>query len=75
MSALDKTWCPDHFICSNPQCRRPLMDIGFVEEAGQLFCESDYAQYFAPRCAKCGSAIIGVSMQLIKASNIFGLQA
>jgi len=61
VSALDKTWCPDHFVCANPNCRVPLVNCGFVEEAGQLFCEKDYEQYFAPRCGKCGRAIIGVS--------------
>jgi hypothetical protein len=57
--ALDKTWCPDHFNCANPNCRVPLIDCGFVEEEGQLFCERDYEQYFAPRCGKCGRSIIG----------------
>ncbi len=60
VSALDKTWCPDHFICTNPQCSCPLIGIGFVEEDGQLFCERDYEQYFAPRCGKCGCAIMRV---------------
>ena len=59
--ALDKSWCPDHFVCSNPNCLAPLVDTGFVEEDGQLFCERDYQQYFAPRCHKCGQAIMGVS--------------
>ena len=60
MAALDKQWCPDHFMCSNPQCRCPLIGVGFVEEEGQLFCERDYEQYFAPRCGKCGRAIVRV---------------
>jgi len=61
ISALDKTWCPDHFMCANPSCRTPLISIGFVEEEGQLYCEGDYEKYFAPRCGKCGRAIVGVS--------------
>ena len=61
MLALEKSWCPDHFLCSNPNCRQGLIDVGFVEENGQLFCENDYEQYFAPKCGKCGNAIIGVS--------------
>ena len=59
--ALDKSWCPDHFNCANPSCRRPLIDCGFVEEDGQLYCEKDYEQFMAPRCGKCGGAIVGVS--------------
>ena len=58
--ALDKTWCPDHFVCGNPNCRRSLIDVGFVEEQGQLFCEKDYEMYFAPHCGRCNSPIIGV---------------
>ena len=61
MLALDKSWCPDHFKCANPQCGRPLIDVGFVEEDGKLYCEKDYEQYLAPRCGKCGGAIVGVS--------------
>jgi hypothetical protein len=64
--ALDKTWCPDHFFCSNPNCRAPLIGIGFVEEEGQLFCERDYEQFFAPRCKKCGNAIMRECVNALK---------
>lgn len=57
--ALGKTWCPDHFTCANPRCGVKLLDIGFVEEGGYLYCEKDYEQHFAPHCGKCGAAIIG----------------
>ncbi|XP_064604904.1 PDZ and LIM domain protein 7-like isoform X2 [Liolophura sinensis] len=57
--AMGKTWCPDHFVCANPQCGVKLIDIGFVEEGGFLYCERDYAQHFAPHCKKCSAAIIG----------------
>ena len=63
MLALEKTWCPDHFLCANPNCLQPLIEVGFVEEGGQLYCEKDYAQFLAPRCGKCGGAIIGVSSE------------
>ena len=66
MAALDKQWCPDHFMCSNPHCRCPLIGVGFVEEEGQLFCERDYEQYFAPRCGKCGRAIMRVRIVLFR---------
>ena len=61
MLALDKSWCPGCFNCANPNCRCPLIDVGFVEEGGQLYCEKDYEQFMAPRCAKCGQPIVGVS--------------
>lgn len=57
--AMGKSWCPDHFICANPRCGEKLIDIGFVEENGFLYCEKDYELYFAPHCAKCEAAIIG----------------
>lgn len=57
--ALGKTWCPDHFVCQNPRCGQKLLDIGFVEEGGFLYCEKDYEQYFAPTCTKCGKPIVG----------------
>ncbi|CAH1793545.1 unnamed protein product [Owenia fusiformis] len=57
--ALGKSWCPNHFTCANTGCGMSLVDIGFVEENGQLYCEQDYAKYFAPRCHKCSSAIVG----------------
>ncbi|XP_022241983.1 PDZ and LIM domain protein Zasp-like [Limulus polyphemus] len=57
--AMGKTWCPDHFHCSNAQCRRPLQDVGFVEEQSQMYCESCYEAYLAPICAKCGKRIKG----------------
>ena len=61
VSAMDKTWCPGCFVCANPNCACPLIDIGFVEEEGALYCERDYEQYMAPKCGKCSKAIIGVS--------------
>lgn len=57
--AMSKSWCPDHFICANPNCGVKLFDIGFVEEGGYLYCERDYEQYFAPHCSKCSNVIVG----------------
>ncbi|XP_076458711.1 PDZ and LIM domain protein 7-like isoform X2 [Babylonia areolata] len=59
VTALGSCWCPDHFICANPQCGVKLIDIGFVEEGGYLYCERDYEKYMAPHCNKCNGAIIG----------------
>jgi hypothetical protein len=66
ISALDKTWCPDHFNCANPSCRTPLINLGFVEEQGQLFCERDYEQFLAPKCGKCGRSIVGEVVNAMK---------
>lgn len=61
VTALGKNWCPDHFKCVNAQCRRPLADIGFVEEKGELYCEYCFEKYLAPTCDKCNTKVKGVS--------------
>ncbi|XP_050393651.1 PDZ and LIM domain protein Zasp isoform X3 [Patella vulgata] len=64
--AMGKSWCPEHFNCANPRCGRKLIDIGFVEEGGFLYCEQDYAQHFAPKCHKCTQAIVGECVNAIQ---------
>ncbi|KAH1013365.1 hypothetical protein HUJ04_002365 [Dendroctonus ponderosae] len=61
ITALGKIWCPQHFTCNTPSCKRPLQDLGFVEEQGQLYCEYCFEQYLAPPCSKCNGKIKGVS--------------
>ncbi|KAL0100054.1 hypothetical protein PUN28_019491 [Cardiocondyla obscurior] len=65
ITALGQIWCPDHFICVNGQCRRPLQDIGFVEEKGQLYCEYCFEKYIAPSCNKCNNKIKGDCLNAI----------
>ncbi|XP_050721374.1 PDZ and LIM domain protein Zasp-like isoform X19 [Eriocheir sinensis] len=59
VSALGKTWCPDHFVCSTASCRKALIDMGFVEEQGALHCEDCYEKYLAPICGKCDKRVKG----------------
>ncbi|KAJ8679989.1 hypothetical protein QAD02_015776, partial [Eretmocerus hayati] len=65
ISALGQIWCPDHFVCVNPQCRRGLQDIGFVEEKGQLYCEYCFERFIAPSCNKCNNKIKGDCLNAI----------
>ncbi|XP_075233586.1 Z band alternatively spliced PDZ-motif protein 52 isoform X9 [Lycorma delicatula] len=65
ITALGKIWCPEHFMCANEQCRRPLQDIGFVEESTGLYCEYCFEQYLAPNCNKCGNKIKGDCLNAI----------
>ncbi|XP_017790329.1 PREDICTED: PDZ and LIM domain protein Zasp isoform X4 [Habropoda laboriosa] len=65
ITALGQIWCPDHFVCVNTQCRRPLQDIGFVEEKGQLYCEYCFERFIAPTCSKCNSKIKGDCLNAI----------
>lgn len=57
ITALGRIWCPEHFVCVNGSCRRPLQDIGFVEEKGDLYCEYCFEQFLAPPCDKCSGKI------------------
>jgi len=59
ITALGKTWCPNHFVCSMDSCKQSLQDVGFVEEKSQLYCEDCYGRYLAPDCEKCRKKIIG----------------
>ncbi|CAG9824975.1 unnamed protein product [Phaedon cochleariae] len=65
ITALGKIWCPNHFICATPSCKRPLQDMGFVEERGQLYCEYCFEQYLAPPCSKCNGKIKGDCLKAI----------
>ncbi|XP_020714828.1 PDZ and LIM domain protein Zasp isoform X5 [Ceratitis capitata] len=65
ITALGRIWCPEHFICVNANCRRPLQDIGFVEEKGDLYCEYCFEKYLAPSCSKCGGKIKGDCLNAI----------
>ncbi|XP_076177185.1 PDZ and LIM domain protein Zasp [Ptiloglossa arizonensis] len=65
ITALGQIWCPDHFVCVNTQCRRPLQDIGFVEEKGQLYCEYCFERFIAPCCSKCNNKIKGDCLNAI----------
>lgn len=57
VSALNKTWCPEHFVCHERSCGQNLLNNGFVEKDGALYCEKDYEQRFAPTCARCRNTI------------------
>ncbi|XP_025113580.1 PDZ and LIM domain protein 7-like isoform X2 [Pomacea canaliculata] len=68
VTAVGNCWCPDHFVCANPQCGIKLIDIGFVEEGGFLYCERDYERYLAPHCKKCNAAIIGECVNALQST-------
>ncbi|XP_059098199.1 PDZ and LIM domain protein Zasp-like isoform X1 [Tigriopus californicus] len=63
ITALGKTWCPNHFSCAQASCGKSLQDCGFVEEQGHLVCEACYGQYYAPECEKCRKKILGNTLK------------
>lgn len=56
VTALDKTWHPDHFFCA--QCGNTFGDDGFHEKDGKPYCRDDYFNMFAPKCGGCNSPIM-----------------
>lgn len=58
ITALGKTWHPEHFTCSH--CNQELGTQNFFERDGQPYCEQDYHNLFSPRCAYCNGAILDV---------------
>ncbi|XP_053689112.1 PDZ and LIM domain protein Zasp [Sabethes cyaneus] len=65
ITALGRIWCPDHFICHNANCKRPLAEIGFVEEKGDLYCEYCFEEFLAPVCSKCNNRVKGDCLNAI----------
>jgi hypothetical protein len=65
VTALGLTWCPNHFLCATPQCRRELHEVGFVEEQKKLYCEGCFEAYLAPTCARCSKRVKGDCLNAI----------
>lgn len=57
--AMGTSWHPEEFNCSH--CHSSLVDCGFVEERGQVYCVHCYEKYLAPTCARCQQKVLGVS--------------
>eukprot|EP00092_Neocalanus_flemingeri_P054102 GFUD01063703.1.p1 GENE.GFUD01063703.1~~GFUD01063703.1.p1 ORF type:complete len:440 (+),score=90.89 GFUD01063703.1:219-1538(+) len=55
ISALDQTWHPEHFFCSD--CGRQFGDEGFHEKDDAAFCKDCYFEQFAPKCGGCNTPI------------------
>lgn len=60
ITALGRTWHPEHFTCSH--CCQELGTRNFFERDGHPYCEPDYHNLFSPRCAYCNGAILDVRL-------------
>lgn len=58
ITALGKTWHPEHFTCTH--CTQELGTRNFFERDGHPYCEPDYHNLFSPRCAYCNGPILDV---------------
>lgn len=56
IAALGRTWHVEHFVCA--QCEQPLGTNNFYERDNLAYCEKDYHNLFAPRCAYCNGPIV-----------------
>ena len=60
---MRRVWHPEHFTCS--QCDTELGNITFYEHNDTPYCEKDYHELFAPRCAYCNGPILDVSLNIL----------
>nr|XP_018670568.1 paxillin isoform X1 [Ciona intestinalis] len=56
VTALNKTWHPEHFFCA--MCSNFFGDEGFHEFEGKPYCRADYYNMFAPKCGGCMKPIL-----------------
>lgn len=56
ITALGRTWHPEHFNCSH--CNQELGTRNFFERDGKPYCEQDYHHLFSPRCGYCQGPIL-----------------
>lgn len=66
ITALGKTWHPEHFTCAH--CTQELGTRNFFEREGKPYCEPDYHNLFSPRCAYCNGPILDVRARSAPAS-------
>ncbi|XP_067406846.1 leupaxin [Emydura macquarii macquarii] len=56
ITALGKTWHPEHFTCTH--CGQEMGTSPFYERGGLGYCQKDYHHLFSPRCAYCAAPIL-----------------
>jgi hypothetical protein len=57
ITALNRKWHSDHFICG--QCLGPFPGGTFFEKEGRPYCENCFHNAFSARCAGCNQSIKG----------------
>ncbi|XP_077789033.1 leupaxin [Podarcis muralis] len=55
ITALGKTWHPEHFTCAH--CGKEVSSIPFYERDSKAYCPEDYHDLFSPHCAYCAAPI------------------
>lgn len=66
ITALGKIWHIEHFMCAH--CHEALGTKNFYERDGVAYCERDYHNLFAPRCAYCNGPIVDKCVTALNAT-------
>jgi len=66
VTALEKNWHPEHFVCN--RCTQTLIGENkqFFEKESKPYCEACYLLQFAPKCAKCSQSIKGKAVSALE---------
>ncbi|CAG8577429.1 25707_t:CDS:2 [Dentiscutata erythropus] len=65
MWALNKAWHSHHLLCT--QCHKPIdPNVGHVEKNEKVYCPSDFANLFLPKCRRCN---LPVEREAVSASD------
>lgn len=70
LDALGRQWHPEHFTCA--ACDVELGNATYYESNGRPYCEKDYHELYAPRCAYCNGPILEVSGMYVWACPMCG---
>ncbi|XP_013985521.1 PDZ and LIM domain protein 5 isoform X4 [Salmo salar] len=62
--AMGMSWHPEEFNCSH--CHTSLVESGFVEERGTVYCAHCYEEFFAPTCTSCKQKVLGEVINALK---------
>jgi len=66
VTALGKTWHPDHFVCHI--CAIPLLESNFLSNDELPYCQTHYIQLFGDSCAYCKEPIIKNAIKFLEKS-------
>lgn len=68
ISALGKSWHPEHFVCS--VCEVPLGNVKWYEHKGQAYCETHYHRLIGKVCFKTYDSMLQGEINAI--GNLWG---
>ncbi|XP_057663409.1 paxillin-B isoform X1 [Diorhabda carinulata] len=61
LTALEKTWHPDHFCCN--ECKNPITENTFKTKEDLPYCTPCHTKLFAPICKACAQPITDKCVQ------------